>query len=178
MFKWALAVCCGLTWLSAAEAGLIVPPVDVGALSPGDVKIYDVVHPAGMFADSYNFSLVDIGTETFGMVIEFQATSLLDIADLTLQLYDGFDASGALLATGTPLPTNLAFQMALSPSDYSVLVSGDAVGAQGGAYTNILAVTTVPEPSTVSLLLAGMVGLYSMSRVSRCSRRIGRADFT
>jgi len=177
LFKWVFAIACSLAWLPSAVAGLITPPVDVGTLSPGDVKVYDVVHPAGMFADSFNFTLVDIGTETFGMVIEFQATTVLNIADLTLQLYDGFDASGALLATGTPSPTNLAFQTALAPSDYSVLVSGNAVGTQGGAYTNILAVSTVPEPSTVSLMLAGMFGLYGLTRVGRRPKRIRHGDF-
>ena len=176
--KWICGFLCSVAWLSAANAGLITQSINVGPLNPGDKKIYNIIDPVGPFADSFNFSLVDNNSDAFGIVIEFSATSSFDISNLALQLFEGFDASGALLAVGAPSPTDLEFQMlGMNAADYSVLVSGDAVGAAGGAYTNILAISTVPEPSTISLAMAGLLSLYGASRVGRSGRRFGLGDF-
>jgi len=130
---------------------------DIGTLSGFEVYL-NARQVIGLpFVDIYNFSL-GASAETVNLGVANQPTSSsYDIYNLNLAVYDGFDGSGDLrVYTGT------IYQLVLGQGDYSAVVSGIPIGTIGGIYT--IAITAVPLPASLILLLSGMLGLLIVGR--------------
>ena len=117
-----------------------------------------VVVGSGEFTDWFNFS---ISTESTGAAsvsnhtLTFYGIEILDISDLTLEIY-----SGGMMLGGS------YESLSLDGGNYSAKVFGTSTGVNGGTYTFSAIAAPVPEASTLSLMLAGfgLIGFMSYRR--------------
>lgn len=125
-----------------------------------DTAPYSIANPyvnnasvQGIFLDTYNFSLNNPHWVT-GSINQFTlslgAYNVINIDGLALKL---FDVSNNWLAEvgGAGQISNM-----LAGGSYYVTISGIANGLAGGNYTFAAVAQPVPEPSSWSLLLAGL----------------------
>lgn len=103
----------------------------------------------GPFADTYDFYIPSISDVGGGVVNAFVKVGkkTWDISNLSLTLKSG----------STVLGQGAAFDvLSLAQGSYSFVVTGEAVGTQGGKYFfNVLAIP-VPEPDSWMMILFGL----------------------
>lgn len=128
--------------------------------------------PIGTFSDTYNFTIDAPGTLAASVTnhsLQSGATSVLNIMGLTMSI---FDEANSLLAS---VSSGFSLYGPVLAGDYHALVTGEAVGIEGGAYMlSIFASaipdlgggnpTPVPVPAALWLLGSGLLGLMGISR--------------
>jgi hypothetical protein len=179
--KWLVAL--------AATAALALPGLakaqnvfDLGlVVSPQVVPIGNTIVTEGIPT-----SFLDI------WVFDLTPDSLLESVQLTVQAEDGsptidptsFDTA-LFDSTDTPIAGSLEFfssigmlswipfNMISAGTDYSLRITGSAIGTFGGAYAGTMAVVPVPipEPETYAMILAGLGLLGFMARRRRGALR-------
>lgn len=148
------------TVLAAASASAFaVGPGPLGAIDNTPISISNIV-PMGIFQDVYSFSIVNPGDLSGNVVaINFAGYNILGLT-VTLQ-----DSSFAVIGTDSSPATGFTFNN-LAAGTYALNVLGFATGNTGGFYSGGFIATTVPEPETYALLLAGLgiVGFVASRR--------------
>ena len=131
------------------------------------------------FLADYGFSIGTSGSFS-SAVVTFDLGSVFQISDLTITLLRGSPVSGALatdlssiqiadrdsrvIVKGSGMPTTQTIDdMPLAAGDYTVEVSGTALGTSGGTFAGLLNVAAVPEPAGILPGLAGL-GLLALMR--------------
>jgi PEP-CTERM motif len=122
------------------------------------------IRPAGLFADTYSFSLLSamnlFNTTVSNNLFAGGDNSVWSISGGEVELF-----SGTIAAPGPSIDSfqfsgvtgNISYAFgALAAGSYYYAVTGDADGPNGGSYSLTSAVTAVPEPQTYALLLAGL----------------------
>ncbi|MFL9709441.1 FxDxF family PEP-CTERM protein [Methylobacillus sp. Pita1] len=102
------------------------------------------------------------------LVLTHGPATIWDFSSITFNVFSGefsSDITDGVLLRVTPIVTadTVEFTLnGLSAGDYFIQVAGDASGIAGGAYT--FAITPVPEPSSVAMLLIGFAALGAVAR--------------
>jgi hypothetical protein len=118
----------------------------------------------GSFSDYLNFDLASPYNLVTGVVLDlskvlsFGFGSSSDIRQLTVALWDGYGGTGAMLYQSGVGDFQWK-QDSLSKGDYSLVVSGKAIGqhaAYGYALIAQAATAPVPEPGEWALMLSGL----------------------
>jgi hypothetical protein len=148
------------TVLAAASASAFaVGPGPLGAIDNMPIAISNIV-PMGIFQDVYSFTLVNPGDLSGSVTaINFIPYNILGLT-VTLQ-----DSSFAVIGTDATPSTGFTFSN-LAAGTYALNVLGFATGSSGGFYSGGMIATTVPEPETYALMLAGLgiVGFVAARR--------------
>lgn len=159
--KTAVAFALGLSIIASAQANDINK--DYGVITAPNQYTDILVHGVGTFTDTLNFTII---TDTFaeGALSNVRFSTLFDIAGLSVGLYDGSDVLIDNLDDNVGSTADQKLGSGLyAPGNYYFKVQGNAVGTFGGQYV-FNAVTAVPEPERVAMLLAGMGLLGAMAR--------------
>lgn len=142
-----------IAFASAAQAGTH----ELGTLGSTPVA-GNVLATSGSFADIFNFSVAAPDTLVSGAAMNvpmtFGTLTLYDIDDLTVTLFSGFDATGTSLLALTG--DYSSHSDTLPVGNYSLRITGNAVGMLGGSYTYTAFAQTVPEPETCAMFIAGL----------------------
>jgi hypothetical protein len=119
------------------------------------------------FSDLFTFTLPTNGGSGYS-VIDFPIPGLPGAAPLfhtlltTATLFsnpDGVLGTGDEVALRTAVSTNNTLSLSWGPSaagSYFLNVAGVTAGSAGGAYNGAISVTTVPEPESYAMFLAGL----------------------
>jgi PEP-CTERM motif len=153
----------GAVALAAASlSAQAVGPGSLGAIDNMPIAISNIV-PMGIFQDVYSFTLVNPG-DLSGSVTAINFTPY-NILGLTVTLQD---SSFAVIGTDATPGTGFSFSN-LASGTYALNVLGFATGPAGGFYSGGMIATTVPEPETYALMLAGLgaIGFIAARRKSR-----------
>lgn len=151
--------------LSAAGAQAVVPSnvVELGNLGPTDVFGFRRV--SGSFSEIINFNVVDPYNWVGGSIGNYPNNNFYNITNLSVTFYDAANAGGSNLGTlsGDSYYAPTGF---LTAGDYSLVVSGTAMGSLGGRYTYAANALMIPEAETYAMLLAGLglVGFIARRR--------------
>ncbi|MFG6447404.1 FxDxF family PEP-CTERM protein [Roseateles sp. BYS180W] len=134
---------------------------------PGTASFDSTVNPGGLFQDDYSFTLGQqswVAASVTNVFFQFGLTEFNYISNFTVTL------------NGTPVPistsvvgTNVLVQTAagvtnLGAGSYVLSVAGVNNNAGTVSYGGNLAVTPVPEPESMALMLSGLVGVAYMRR--------------
>ena len=153
----------GAAVLAAASISAhAVGPGSLGAIDNMPIAISNIV-PMGIFQDVFSFSLVNPGDLGGSAVaINFDGYNILGLT-VTLQ-----DSSFAVIGTDSNPADGFTFSN-LASGTYALNVLGLATGATGGFYAGGMIATTVPEPETYALMLAGLgaIGFMASRRKTR-----------
>jgi hypothetical protein len=162
--------------------------VDIGSFNqPAQTLSFSTNGLGSGFSDKLTFSL----TSNLGIDGAFSWSGSLSstISNFSAQLYRAsapgtpdFMIIGSIAPAGTRTSFGPHYPTDLAPGNYYLLIGGDGAGNNGGRYTATLSsflpistsvgppVTTVPEPGSWAMMLAGLL-LMSM-RVRRWNRRV------
>lgn len=168
-FLSSLALAAGL----AASAGANATTYDLGGMPWMGVVQTGLYNVNGTFSDTLDFSLnvpfsaLHMGVGTF------------DVNEVELGMgpgvypYYGINASSLNMAVynsdNVELASGTAFELAdLHKGNYYAVITGTTFGAQGGEYSVLFTIASVPEASTLAMMLAGlgMIGYVAMRRRS------------
>jgi hypothetical protein len=133
-----------------------VNTIDLGSVSSGVTSFYGSVNP-GFFSDTIDFSIGGHSSIATGLQ-SINVAQWLGISNLGVSLYS---SSGKLLGSGTSINLGSA-----QPGSYYEVVTGSATGSAGGIFAGSIAVSPVPESSTLAMLLAGL-GLLGLTAFRR-----------
>ena len=162
--------------LFAAMAGANAATYDLQAVSIGVPKSFQAIVGAGLFGDTFTFTLPTNGGSGYS-VIDFPLTLpgfVFSTSFSAITLYSA-GANGVpggnddtLLATSTT-PGNGSLTLAFGPSAsgaYFIDIFGRGEGTAGGLYNGSISVTAIPEPENYAMLLAGLgvMGAIAMRR--------------
>lgn len=165
-----VAVAALAAFASASSQAIVWGPHD-------PVEVAAVSVAPGAFFNTYTFSLaapyvVSSSTVAANVVIPVPPTSVLEITGGTYALWDmgvnaliggGDDVNkGAWSFDGTTGSTTNS--VTLSAGSYFYSVTGWASGIAGGQYTLASAITPVPEPETLAMMLAGLGAVGFLAR--------------
>ena len=138
---------------SIVAAVLLATGASVFATGPGPLGVIDNTPisiangvPGGIFQDVYSFSIVNPGSLSGGIISG-------DILGLTVTLQD---ATFAVVGSDAS-PGSFTFG-GLAAGSYALNVLGYVPGP-AGAYDGGFLATTVPEPGTYAMLLAGLAAV-------------------
>ncbi|MBI2732764.1 MAG: PEP-CTERM sorting domain-containing protein [Aquabacterium sp.] len=178
-FKFASAALAGLLASSAALAAnpdsitkslTLVPDDTDPSFSFATVDVRQL-SPKQVFNDYYTFHLDGLSDVSFSAIsdplLNAKGNVVLKAAvfdSIKLSGPNDFMGGGTISANG--LYTKLSFEKLIA-GDYTVTLTGHAVGKSGGNYYGNLAVTAaVPEPEVLAMGLAGLgvVGLLARRR--------------
>ncbi len=163
-----------LTVVQSTDYGLLALPVsegfglNVAATAPNDT-----------FLSDYGFSIGTTGSFT-AATVTVDLGNVFQINNLTLTLLQGQAWSGAtpsdltpaqvadrasrIIVTGSGMPAAQTIDdLTLSPGVYTLEISGNATGTNGGSFGGLLNVAAVPEPTGLAMMLAGF-GLLAAKR--------------
>lgn len=123
-----------------------------------------------MFAHAWSFTLNE-NANVNGTITNNNSIAGFNIKDLTLQLFAIGDLTnnigGTFVAPATGTNPLVAFAfLDLAPGDYFFKVSGELL-TNDGQYTSQLAVSQVPLPPAIWLLLSAILGMVSITRFRR-----------
>jgi hypothetical protein len=129
---------------------------DWGAHDP--LEVAAAITPIGLFEDIYLFTLPS-GNNVFSTAVTNNLTSVLGITGGEVSLYQTVAAVDTLVgayafndSTGS---ISYSFG-ALAGGSYHYAVTGTGTGSSGGFYTLSSAISAVPEPKTLALMLGGI----------------------
>lgn len=163
-------IAASLVFLTVASLSLTASAATVTVATPVDVQIYinsPTVVP-GFFSDTYNFT-ISVQSDTADSVsnhlltgfIKRKTVTITDISNLNLSIYD---ASNTLLSsTGDNISAN---GINVAAGSYHAVVTGNAIGTNGGLYSLSLYAepSAVPVPAAFWLLGSGLLGLVGIAR--------------
>jgi PEP-CTERM motif len=137
------------TVLAAASASAIADgPGPLGTIDNMPVTLSNIV-PMGIFQDVYSFTIANPGDMSGSVVaVNFGPYNILGLT-VTLQ-----DSTFAVVGSDNT-PDAFTFS-GLAAGNYALNVLGFASGTSGGFYAGGAIATTVPEPETYALMLAGL----------------------
>jgi len=141
----------------ALPGATLTPGVDLAA-SPAQptqgVRI-------GSFSDIYNFNLAF----AFNVTGNASATnSNGTINPFTIQIWDGLNGGGALLASASGTTNIVTATILLTPGDYSIRIFGTAPADPGASYGGSLNLAPIPLPGALVLFGSGLLGLVALGR--------------
>jgi len=148
--------------LAAASVSAFAMPGPLGMIDNMPIVLSNVV-PMGIFQDVYSFTIANPGDLSGNIsAINFIPFNILGLT-VTLQ-----DSSFAVIGTDNTPQTGFTFS-GLAAGNYALNVLGFATGSGGGFYAGGAIATTVPEPETYAMLLAGLgiVGFVAARRKNR-----------
>ena len=148
-----------LALAAASGAAFAVGPGPLGTIDNLPISISNIV-PMGIFQDVYSFTIANPGDLSGSITpVNFGGYNILGLT-VTLQ-----DSSFALIGTDNTPSTGFTFS-GLAAGNYALNVLGFATGSTGGFYAGGAIATTVPEPETYALMLAGLgiVGFVAARR--------------
>jgi PEP-CTERM motif len=151
-----------VTVLAAASASAFaVGPGSLGTIDNMPVTLSNIV-PMGIFQDVYSFTIANPG-DLSGSITAINFGGY-NIAGLTVNLQD---STFAIIGSDNS-PSSFTFS-GLAAGNYALNVLGFADGSAGGFYAGGAIATTVPEPETYALMLAGLgiVGFVAARRRSQ-----------
>jgi hypothetical protein len=147
------------TVLAAASASAFAAgPGPLGTIDNTPVVLSNVV-PMGIFQDVYSFTIANPGDLSGAIsAVNFGPYNILGLT-VTLQ-----DSTFAVIGSDNT-PASFTFS-GLAAGSYALNVLGFATGSGGGFYSGGAIATTVPEPETYALMLAGLgiVGFVAARR--------------
>jgi len=141
----------------------------LGAIDNMGIVVGNIV-AGGIFQDVYTFTIVNPGdVEGSITATNFGPYNILGLT-VTLQ-----DSTFAVIDMDSS-PSMFSFS-GLSAGSYALNVLGFATGTSGGIYGGSFVATTVPEPETYALLLAGLgiVGFVAARRKLKGGSTVGVA---
>ena len=167
LFGVVLLVVAGPTWAGAIS-------VNLGSLSvPGVAVIGNVFNATGDYEDKYQFTIGTSATAS-GLTLEFDLSGRLGIDVTGLALYSGlnqigYDSNASVYnfgSLGAGTYSLHVFSTVFAPSSYSLFgIDWGVVGYGGVLSLGPARSTSVPEPGTLALFGAGLVGIaFAMRR--------------
>lgn len=144
---------------AASTSAFAVGPGPLGAIDNMPISISNIV-PMGIFQDVYSFTLANPGDLSGNVLaINFAGYNILGLT-VTLQ-----DSSFAVIGSDASPDTGFTFSN-LAAGNYALNLLGFANGSTGGFYAGGMIATTVPEPESYALMLAGLgiVGFVAARR--------------
>jgi len=166
-------VAAGLVAFSAFSANALTFKLGtIGSAALGNSNV------GGAFTDTYNFTLADAALVAADAT---NVSTLIPSFSLTLGEIFGFGASIdgvalALITTSEPLQVGASEQkkvllttpaMSLAAGNHTLLVFGTGKSMGTASYAGQISVTSVPEPETYAMMLAGLGALGFMVRRRR-----------
>jgi PEP-CTERM motif len=143
----------------ASASAFAVGPGSLGTIDNMPVTLSNIV-PMGIFQDVYSFTIANPG-DLSGTItpVNFGGYNILGLT-VTLQ-----DSTFAVIGSDSSPDTGFTFS-GLAAGNYALNVLGFATGNTGGFYAGGAIATTVPEPETYALMLAGLgiVGFVAARR--------------
>lgn len=132
-------------------------------LSDGKVHTQFVTHTAGLFTDTFNFSILsasNVGSSVSNVALSIYGMTLLDIDPTSWNLKLS-DSLGKTLSIGSTFAGKT-----LNSGTYTFEVTGKTIGLLGGSYAYAAVAAPVPEPSTWAMMLGGfgLIGFMSYRR--------------
>jgi len=146
-----------------------------GILNAGDIGLVQGFVGTGGFLNTYGFALpsaVQVAGSANQLKLNFGASQVFNIDGFTMSLYD---VTNSTTIPSTPVGDTQVINLPLQPGLYAFSIGGVATGLSGGSYQLQYAVSAVPEPSTIALMVAGLavVGFSLRSHGRRSDRRVG-----
>jgi hypothetical protein len=185
------------TGVAVAQVSPPVGPSNFGSISVLNASIGDTFatayaassNPLYDFADVYTFTYTGPGGSASGSAISFSSMTDSSISNLQAAVFalptsvvlsaNNFgtygssqgDTMGALnpwttLNLGTGSATTFSNDQLVNGMSYAVEVRG-LIGSAGASYGGTLTISSVPEPTTLALLIPGMLGLAVATRRRR-----------
>lgn len=151
----------GLAMLAAAATASAEDlNLDAGYLpvSPAAPYGHIFTHEAGAFTDTIDFvvQLSSLGVSVNPIDVALAGADIFHIRNLSYSLWDSTSMDSNSVQYGTFLGNNTSYQPGLSkPGPYHLIVTGIADGGSGGSYGMAL-VSAVPEPLSLTMMLAGL----------------------
>jgi hypothetical protein len=139
----------------------------------------DTIYNMGTLSSALTYKVASNPANTFGFTdtFDFNITSVSDVTaslgDLTYDLVSPYytvtvfkDNNLFLSLNGGPSigDKNSTTAFNLASGNYSIKVTGDAVGAAGGFYSVAMSAQPVPVPAAAWLLGSGLLGLVGVAR--------------
>ena len=112
----------------------------------------------GYFKDTYEFAMT--ATNEINPIASFNVTGKSSINNFTMSLYD----NGTLIDKYTG--NNASIDLTSGAGEYSLQLTGEGTGKNGGSYSGSVAISAVPEPTESALILSGiaMIGFIASRR--------------
>jgi len=113
------------------------------------------------FTDTFNFNITSTSNVTASLD-DLEHTHVTPYFSLVIYKDQNLFLS---LNGNTPIGnTQSATSFNLDAGNYSAVVTGDAVGLQGGLYSVTISAQPVPVPAAAWLLASGLIGLVAVAR--------------
>ena len=135
-----------------------------------DAFSFSSTRPPVSFSDSVNFRLNSINADVTDTFTDPRVTGLnVSLFNDTTKLYVFQCTSGCALTD--------SFTGLIKGDRYSLIISGDTTGPKGSTSSigGTLAITAVPEPATLAMILAG-VGLLGVYHWRRRGKSVDQAS--
>jgi hypothetical protein len=144
-----------------STSALAVGPGDLGPIDNTPINVGNTVAGPLLF-DVYTFSLVNPFGFLSGIASSLELEPVLGIDGFSVVLQD---ASATVLGIDNSPGDGFMFDN-LTAGSYSLTFVGLTSGSIGGSYGGAIFATTIPEPETYALMLAGLglVGFMAARR--------------
>jgi hypothetical protein len=145
-----LRVLCAALVAASATSAFAVGPGSLGSIDNKPTVIGNSVSGPLLF-DVYTFSLADSGTLS-GIAASLDLKPLLSFSPFSVVLQN---SAMSVIGTDTTPSDGFSFT-GLTAGSYALTFVGMAGGSLGGSYGGSVFASTVPEPESMALLLAGL----------------------